>query len=184
MSNPFSLYSPPPISARPTILQPAFCIKSAAIEPTFPKPCTTTRQPSLFMPTLASALSQQIMTPRPVASRLPREPPSSIGLPVTTAVGAPKRNIHDRALPGHPSGQRAHFVKRNVGGETNPAFSRPAHVRMQHTVAGENFQLPVVHAHRNVQRDFFARPLQEAIESLLESPLVPYPSLFRPHSWI
>src|SRR6266700_2485088 len=40
------------------------------------------------MPSLASALSQQIITPRPVASRRPRDPPSSMGLPVTTAVVA------------------------------------------------------------------------------------------------
>jgi len=58
-----------------------FCMSCAASEPTLPNPWTTTRHPSFFMPSLASALSQQIMTPRPVASRRPAEPPSSIGLP-------------------------------------------------------------------------------------------------------
>src|SRR5438477_1754909 len=87
-SNPFSLYKPPPISASPTILYPDLAIKSAAIEPTFPNPWITVRQPSFFIPSFSTALSTQIITPRPVASFLPRDPPSSIGLPLTTAVVA------------------------------------------------------------------------------------------------
>ena len=86
-----------------------------------------------------------------------------------SALCAPKRDVHDRAFPGHPSRQSAHFVKRYVRSEANPAFSRPPHIRMQHPVTGENFQLPVIHAHRNVQRDFLTRPFQEAVQSLLET---------------
>ncbi len=48
----------------------------------------TVRQSAFFMPSFSTALSTQIITPRPVASLRPREPPSSIGFPVTTAVVA------------------------------------------------------------------------------------------------
>ena len=58
------------------------------MEPTFPKPWMATRQPAFFMPSFTKALSQHIITPRPVASLRPAEPPSSMGLPVTTAVVA------------------------------------------------------------------------------------------------
>jgi hypothetical protein len=51
----------------------------------------TTRQP-VFNAGFASALSQQIITPRPVASRL-LPTPNSMGLPVTTAVVAWPRCI-------------------------------------------------------------------------------------------
>src|ERR1700694_636376 len=38
------------------------------MEPTLPKPCTTTRCPRSCLPMRSSAASMQIMTPRPVAS--------------------------------------------------------------------------------------------------------------------
>jgi hypothetical protein len=38
------------------------------------------------MPSCWSAFSVTIMQPRPVASGRPRDPPSAIGLPVTTPV--------------------------------------------------------------------------------------------------
>ena len=37
------------------------------------------------------------------------------GIADDAALGAAERNIHDRALPGHPAGQRAHFVQRDIG---------------------------------------------------------------------
>ncbi len=56
------------------------------MEPTLPKPCTTTFVPCSFMPSFFSASRVTIMHPRPVASRRPSDPPISTGLPVTTAV--------------------------------------------------------------------------------------------------
>ncbi len=58
----------------------------AVIEPTLPNPCTATRVPLIGMPSFLSASRVTSMQPRPVASRRPREPPISTGLPVTTAV--------------------------------------------------------------------------------------------------
>ena len=68
------------------IVAPSLAIRSAAIDPTLPKPCTAMRAPLSVMPNFASASRVTIMHPRPVASRRPRDPPISTGLPVTTEV--------------------------------------------------------------------------------------------------
>ena len=59
---------------------------SAETEPTLPKPCTATVAPLMSKPRCLAASRVTIITPRPVASRRPSDPPISIGLPVTTAV--------------------------------------------------------------------------------------------------
>jgi hypothetical protein len=59
---------------------------SAEIEPTLPNPCTATVVPLMSKPRCFALSRVEIMTPRPVASRRPSEPPISSGLPVTTAV--------------------------------------------------------------------------------------------------
>ena len=51
-----------------------------------PKPWTATVAPLMSRPRCFAASRVTIITPRPVASRRPSEPPISIGLPVTTAV--------------------------------------------------------------------------------------------------
>ena len=153
------------------------------------------------------ASSQIIMTPRPVASRRPRDPPMSIGLPVTTAghrlphvhgvgvhhpchgllvgvdvgrgnvffradefdqlggvaaghalqfaarhllgiaddaaLGAAKGNIDHGAFPGHPTGQRAHFVQRHVRRIAHAALGRAARNGMLHPVAGKTSSCPL-----------------------------------------
>src|ERR1035441_9815840 len=61
-------------------------MSSAALEPTLPKPCTITRVLSRDRPSFWQASSQTIITPRPVASRRPREPPMLMGFPVTHVV--------------------------------------------------------------------------------------------------
>jgi hypothetical protein len=52
--------------------------------PTLPKPWTAMRAPLISMPIRVAASQPTTKTPRPVASRRPRLPPSEIGLPVTT----------------------------------------------------------------------------------------------------
>ncbi len=56
------------------------------IEPTLPNPCTATVAPFSSKPRCLADSRATIITPRPVASRRPSEPPISTGLPVTTAV--------------------------------------------------------------------------------------------------
>src|SRR5258708_23873879 len=82
----------------PITLYPASYISRAALEPTLPKPCTMTRLPSRDKPSFLIASSHTIITPRPVASRRPREPPILMGFPVTTAVTDWRMRIGDVAL--------------------------------------------------------------------------------------
>src|SRR5260370_275760 len=81
------------VSTMETILKPARLIRRAAMPPTLPKPWMTTRVEPGSILRRSSALRVTIMQPRPVASERPREPPSSIGLPVTTAVVAWRAGI-------------------------------------------------------------------------------------------
>ena len=64
---------------------PSLTISCAAIEPALPKPCTTTVDVVRSMPRCSRRLDDAVNTaPRAVASLRPSEPPSEIGLPVTT----------------------------------------------------------------------------------------------------
>ena len=56
----------------------------ARLLPTLPKPCTATGTSSTPIPSVLKAERIWYMTPRPVASGLPSEPPMETGLPVTT----------------------------------------------------------------------------------------------------
>ncbi len=73
-------------SCTATTLAPASWNSLAATAPTLPKPCTATRAPLISRPILRAASEPTTNTPRPVASWRPSEPPSEIGLPVTTPV--------------------------------------------------------------------------------------------------
>src|SRR6266851_4063661 len=89
-----------------------------------------------------------------------------------SAFSAAKRNIYDRALPGHPSGQRAHFVDGNIGSKADPALARPAHRGVQHAVTRKHFQSSVIHPDGNVERDFLAGIFEVAVKPLFESQFV------------
>src|SRR5579859_4721623 len=65
----------------------------AALDPTLPKPCTITRALERLIPSLLQASSHTTITPRPVASRRPRDPPMLIGFPVTAVVTGKPINI-------------------------------------------------------------------------------------------
>ncbi len=60
-----------------------------------------------------------------------------LGIATDAPLGAAKRHVDDGALPGHPCRQGAHFIQGNVRVVANAAFSGPAHVAVQHAVAGE-----------------------------------------------
>ena len=75
---------PPDESLTATTLAPSSPISRAAIEPALPKPWTTTRAPSSGIATCLTASTMQKTAPRAVASLRPSEPPSEMGLPVTT----------------------------------------------------------------------------------------------------
>ena len=76
----------------------------------------------------------------------------ALGVADHAALGSAKRNVHGGGLPGHPRGQRFHFVQRDVGMEADTALARPARHVVLHAVAGEYLHLAVVHLGR--QGDF------------------------------
>ncbi len=85
-SRPRSSCTPPFQSVTATIRAPMRRSSLADTAPTLPNPWTATRAPSRPNPTWRAASRATMLTPRPVASRRPADPPSSSGLPVTTAV--------------------------------------------------------------------------------------------------
>ncbi len=83
MSMPVSLAMAPYASLIATTFTPSRRAESAKYEATLPKPWMATRWPSSFSPRASAAASSVNVTPRPVASRRPSEPPSETGFPVT-----------------------------------------------------------------------------------------------------
>ncbi len=79
-----------------------------------------------------------------------------------------KRDVHDRALPGHPTRQGAHFVERHIGRITHSAFGGTARDGVLHPVAGEHFQLSIVHGNRNVDNDLAVGLLQNPPQAFIE----------------
>ncbi len=68
-----------------TILIPLSSSNLAVFDPTFPKPCTAQVALLGFILNFCMAAKVLTMMPLPVASVRPKEPPSTNGLPVTTA---------------------------------------------------------------------------------------------------
>ena len=54
------------------------------------------------------------------------------------ALAAAERDVHDRALPGHPGGQRLHFVERDLRMEANAALCRAARRAVLHAIGFES----------------------------------------------
>ena len=84
MSRPVLRWMPPVESETATIVAPSASISWAAIEPALPKPWIETVALSSSIPRWRAASMMQKTVPRAVASLRPSEPPSEIGLPVTT----------------------------------------------------------------------------------------------------
>ena len=95
---------------------PLSCSSDAATPPTLPKPCTTQRCWSSSRPSRWHARSAVITTPAPVASRRKIEPPTEIGLPVTTSGTAwPTQHRVRVHHPRHRLLVRRHVGRRDVG---------------------------------------------------------------------
>ena len=52
-----------------------------------------------------------------------------VGIADDAALAAAERDVDHGAFPGHPGGERAHFVEGDVGGEANAAFGGTARDR-------------------------------------------------------
>jgi hypothetical protein len=75
---------PPAFSLTAMTVAPRASSRRAVWKPTLPKPCTATRMSVNTFPCVFRNLRRTFMTPRPVASSRPTEPPMLTGLPVTT----------------------------------------------------------------------------------------------------
>ena len=87
---------------------------------------------------------------------------------ITPPFAAAERDIHDRALPGHPGCQRAHFVQRHVGSEANAALGRTARNRVLDAIAGEHFQTTVIELNRNGDGEFSRRSTKYLLQTFVE----------------
>ena len=85
-----------------------------------------------------------------------------LGVADHSALGAAKRDVHDRALPGHPARQSAHFVERDLGRVADAAFAGTACNGVLNPESGENLDAAVVHGDRKVN-DNFARGRPEQL---------------------
>jgi hypothetical protein len=71
-----------------------------------------------------------------------------------------------------PNGIFTTFVERDVGRITDAALGRAARDGMLHAKSGEDFQVPVVHLHRNVQDDFARGVAQDFPQAFIQIELM------------
>src|SRR5205807_2502823 len=53
-----------------------------------------------------------------------------------------------------PTGQRAHFIERDIGSIADAAFSRSARNRVLDAESGEDLEMSIIHLYRDVDRQF------------------------------
>ena len=90
------------------------------------------------------------------------------GIADDAALGAAEGDVDDGALPGHPAGQRAHFVERDVGRVADAALAGAARDGVLDAVAGEDFDGAVVHADGDVDGDLADGRAQDLHDSGVE----------------
>ena len=88
------------------------------------------------------------------------------------ALAAAERDVGQRALPGHPGGQRAHGVGGLLGVEADAALGRPAQIVVLDAEAAEDLDRPVVHAHRDGEVELAHGPAQQLAHARLEAELI------------
>ena len=84
------------------------------------------------------------------------------------ALAAAERDVGDRALPGHPRGERRHLVERHVGMKADAALRRAERDVVLHAVPGEHLDLTAVHLHRTRHGDLPLGPRQDFPDAGLE----------------
>src|SRR5438067_4755635 len=77
-----------------------------------------------------------------------------LGIADDSSLGAAERDVHDRALPRHPTRESANFVERNIRTVADPSCSRTASDRVLHAEAGEDLDAAAIHLHWDVDDDF------------------------------
>ena len=90
------------------------------------------------------------------------------GIADHAALAAAERDVHDRALPGHPHGEGAHGVERLLRVEADAALGRAAGVVVLHAEAAEHLHVAVVHAHRDRELVLAQREAQQLARGRVE----------------
>ncbi len=85
-----------------------------------------------------------------------------------TTLRTAERQVHDRALPSHPGRERLHLFERHVEIEPDAALRWSARRVVEHPVADEHLDLPVVHHHRNGDGDLLFGMAEHLVEARLE----------------
>src|SRR5665213_1826828 len=70
-------------------------------------------------------------------------------------------NIHDSALPSHPTGQRSYLVERNIRRIAHTTLAGAPCNGMLNTIAGKDLNRTIVHADGNINRDLAHRQAQD-----------------------
>src|SRR5437763_379746 len=90
------------------------------------------------------------------------------GIADDATLGAAKRDIHYRALPGHPACQGADFIEGDVRGITDAAFGRAAGDGVLHAIAGKNLDAAILHGYRDVHDDLAGGIAQDLPQAVVE----------------
>ena len=83
-------------------------------------------------------------------------------------LAAAEGDVDDRALPRHPGREGAHLVDVHIGREANAALAGATQEVVLDSVAGEDPDRPVVHAHRQRDGQLAFRCPQQTAQSLVE----------------
>jgi hypothetical protein len=85
------------------------------------------------------------------------------------AFAAAERDVHHRAFPCHPRGQRADLVEIHVGSITNAAFGGTTRDGMLHTITGEHLDASVIEPNRDVHGEFESGAAEHLLQTFVEA---------------
>jgi hypothetical protein len=91
------------------------------------------------------------------------------GITHDAALGTAERDVHHRALPSHPGGERRHLVQRHRHVEADPALRGTTRGVVQHAVAGVHVHLAVVAYHRHRHDDLLLGTAQHLVQAGIEA---------------
>jgi len=85
------------------------------------------------------------------------------------ALAAAERDVGQRALPGHPGGQRRHLVQRHAGVVADATLGGTERDVVLDAEAGEHLDLAAVHEHRARHGDLPLRVAEDVPDAALEA---------------
>ena len=92
----------------------------------------------------------------------------AMGVADHAAFGAPKGNVDDSRLPGHPHRERAHGVDGLLRVEADPALTRPAGIVVLNAKSLKDLRVPIAHADGNREMVLPRRAPQKLARSAVQ----------------